>query len=123
MSSAPLGAIVALDDGRMRKLGVVIFARDEEAFVFTGAGVVRKTRRDSVRTLNQEEAPPELLEVAERARAFGELAEGERVRFDEGSRGGGMLVEKCRFGAIVARADGSFVGVGFRRIWRQASSE
>ena len=35
---------------------------------------------------------------------------------DGESEGVGKLVEKCRFGAVVARDDGSLVAVGFARV-------
>ena len=63
--------------------------------------------------------PPELSTVANDARVFGSLAEGQRVRYepDPGHFAEGTLIEKCRFGGLVLLEDGTLVGVGFRRIW------
>jgi hypothetical protein len=56
---------------------------------------------------------PELDAVAADARCFAGLAEGDDVLFDGSITG--RLIEKCRFGALVARADGKIFAVGFRR--------
>jgi len=60
-------------------------------------------------------------------RLFATLKEGQRVRFAEkdGSAGElsvGMLVEKCRYGALVAKDDGRILAVGFRRLWPVSSA-
>jgi hypothetical protein len=61
--------------------------------------------------------PEDMSVIARAARSFAALHEGQRVRFQhEGGLGEGALVEKCRFGALVARGDGTVLGVGFRRI-------
>jgi hypothetical protein len=78
--------------------------------------MVRRVRRTDTRPVAGA-IPPDLLAVAADARAFAGLREGQRVGFrDEGRAGEGALVEKCRFGALVERGDGSLVGVGFRRL-------
>jgi hypothetical protein len=57
--------------------------------------------------------------VALDARAFADLREGQRVGYHhEGRLGEGTLVEKCRFGGLVERGDGTIVGVAFRRFAR-----
>jgi hypothetical protein len=61
---------------------------------------------------------PALSEIAEDARAFAALAEGQNVMFDESIHG--RLVEKCRWGGLVARDDGRIFAVGFRRFKRPA---
>jgi hypothetical protein len=78
-----------------------------------------------VRRLQRAETSPpeapvskELLAIAADARVFGQLSEGQRVRYQQkDGLGEGYLVEKCRFGGMIERADGTVVGVGFRRIW------
>ena len=60
----------------------------------------------------------ELAHVAEDARAFAALEEGARVVFDGDVTG--KLVEKCRWGGLVARDDGRIFAVGFRRFERPA---
>lgn len=108
--------------------GVVLFVAGDELDVWVeqpgaqvtaalGAGVVRRARRADVAPL---QAPPsrDLLAVAGDARAFGAFLEGQRVRYQAGEvRGEGVLVEKCRYGALVERDDGTILGVGFRRLW------
>jgi hypothetical protein len=32
-------------------------------------------------------------------------------------------VEKCRFGALVERGDGTVLGVGFRRLWSAGTND
>ncbi len=65
---------------------------------------------------------PELTRYAEALRRFARLAEGQRVRAAESSAASplgaveGTLVEKCKRGALVERADGSIVAVGFARL-------
>jgi hypothetical protein len=59
----------------------------------------------------------EILDVAKDARAFAELTEGQRVLFhQDGSVRRGVLVEKCRFGALIETDSGAVVGVAFRRV-------
>jgi hypothetical protein len=57
--------------------------------------------------------------LAQGARVFGTLSDGQRVSFENeaGQVAEGALVEKCRFGAIVLCEDNSLVGVGFRKVW------
>lgn len=63
-------------------------------------------------------ATPSLEAVALDARVFASLAEGQRIRFqDGGGLSEGTLIEKCRFGGLVRRDDGVVLGVGFRRLW------
>ena len=61
----------------------------------------------------------ELEKIAGDARLFGQLAEGQPVRYadDAGALVNGKVVEKCRWGALVLRDDGAVVAVGFRKLW------
>ncbi len=116
-SSEPgVGRIVEVPtEGGGRRAGVVLFAEGESLYVWVAEGIVRKTPRDKARDAEA----PELTSLADDARVFAALNEGEAVRFarEDGVFGEGVLAEKCRFGALVARGDGSVVGVGFRRVW------
>lgn len=110
--------------------GVVLFAQGDEVDVWIEqpgdasgatlpprASMVRRARRADTAPLR---APAQsgLDAVADDARVFGALTEGQRIRFQEDKGfGEGSLVEKCRFGGLVQRDDGTIVGVGFRRIW------
>lgn len=115
------GDLVALTtDGGSERVGVVLFVRGDDLDVWVDHGLVRRTRRSSIRPLKAPIAK-ELADVAGDARVFGGLLEGQRVRYQhEAGFGEGMLVEKCRFGALLERDDGVLVGVGFRRIWPAA---
>lgn len=98
--------------------GVVVFSNEEECDVFTEAGFVKRTRKDKVESASAEVDSP-LHELAGEAKVFASLAEGQRVRFDDPQRGPseGVLFEKCRYGGLVAKDDGTIVAVGFRKLW------
>jgi hypothetical protein len=108
--------------------GVILFTAGDEIDVWVDqraalspvparAGVVRRARRADAAPLRGP-PPKELDAVAGDARLFGSLLEGQRIRFQTGDAfGEGVLAEKCRFGALVVRDDGTLLGVGFRRIW------
>jgi hypothetical protein len=118
-ASTELGAgeVVSLAGGRIAPIvtGVVIFVRGDEIDVWLEGDMVRRVRRGDTRAVGV--IPPDLLAVAADVRAFAGLREGQRVGYrDEGRVGEGTLVEKCRFGALVERGDGTVVGVGFRRL-------
>lgn len=104
-------------DGGIHQTGVVIFVRGDELDVYVSDNVVRRIRRVSANSTDAALAPS-LVGIAESARIFEGLAEGQRVRFtsDEQTHEG-ILVEKCRFGALVERHDGKIVGLGFQRLW------
>ena len=111
-TEAGAGEVVRLRDDCA---GVVLFVRGEQVDVWLDGDVVHRVRRADIRPAGEGTAR-DLLAVARDARAFAELREGQRVGFvQEGGTGEGALVEKCRFGGLVERADGTVVGVGFRR--------
>lgn len=128
-TEADAGDLVTLTTPGGGKLqGVIVFASGDNLDVWIDqdtasrtapprVGVVRRAHRAHVAPLRV--APSRDLDaMANDARVFGALLEGQRILFqtDEGV-GEGTLVEKCRFGALVQRDDGTLVGVGFRRIW------
>ncbi len=112
-TSARAGGVVVTGGAR----GVVLYADDTECDVLLESGLVKRTALDRVTTTSG--APAALEEAAVAVRVFARLAEGERVRFEqlEAAAAEGRLIEKCRYGALIARDDGSIVAVGFRRIW------
>jgi hypothetical protein len=112
---------VASEQGAART-GVVLFVQGDDLDVWLEGGVVRRTRRS--RLVQAAEAGDDLLSIAHAARIFAALSEGQRVHYshDDGV-GEGALVEKCRFGALVERGDGTVLGIGFRRLWSAAPSE
>jgi hypothetical protein len=116
------GEIVVLSTERGERAGVVLFVRGEELDVWMEGDLVRRVRRGSTRAAG-DQVSKDLLAVARDARAFASLAEGQRVGYQiEGGLGEGALVEKCRFGALVERADGTVLGVGFRRLFGRPSA-
>ncbi len=118
------GEIVALPvDGGGVKQAVVVCADGADLFVWVAEGIVRRMPRSDALPPGPE-VPKELSAIADDARVFGGLREGQRVRYrDElGELAEGTLVERCRFGGLVLRADEVVVGVGFRRLWPVPSS-
>lgn len=115
--------------------GVILFRRGDEVDVWidppkdgtfprntvvsrgAARGLVRRAHRANIAPMRGP-APESLGAVATDARVFGALFEGQRIRFqDGGDLSEGTLVEKCRFGGLVRRDDGTLLGVGFRRLW------
>lgn len=112
---------VASEQGAART-GVVLFVQGEDLDVWLEGGVVRRTRRS--KTVEAKGAGDDLLSIARAARIFAGLAEGQRVHYQHQSGvGEGVLVEKCRFGALVERGDGTVLGVGFRRLWSAGTND
>jgi len=115
--------VMITTEGGATHIGVVLFVRGEDLDVWVDQGRVRRARRSRTKPVS---APisKELVDIANDARVFGGLMEGQRVRYqhDDGF-GEGRLVEKCRFGALLERDDGVLVGVGFRKIWPASASE
>ncbi|MDI3282257.1 hypothetical protein [Polyangium sp. 15x6] len=110
-------AVTFTTPGGVRLMGVVLFVRGDELDVWVDENVVRRTRRAAAAPLDAA-LPRDLVTIAADARVFATLTEGQRIRYlDEGRVDEGTLVEKCRFGALVERADGTIVGLGFRRLW------
>ncbi|MBK9266553.1 MAG: hypothetical protein IPM54_43045 [Polyangiaceae bacterium] len=103
-------------DGGIHQTGVVVFVRGDELDVYVSANIVRRIRRSAAKSTDAE-AAPSFGRIAESARVFARLTEGQRVCFaSEGRDQEGILVEKCRFGALVERPDGKIIGLGFQRV-------
>jgi hypothetical protein len=118
-TEAGAGMVVRfVEDPGAGTLGVVVFRSGEEVDVYLGDGWLRRTRRDAVAEF-EGEAPSSLSVIADDARVFSTLLPGQPVRFQsgDGELRTGVLLEKCRFGAIVVRDDKRLVGVGFRKLW------
>jgi hypothetical protein len=123
-TEAGAGEVVGFRDERGHfRLGVVLFVRGEDLDVWAQGDVVRRVRRPGAEPPDGV-VPPDLIEVSGDARLFAGLREGQRVRYRHASAplGEGVIVEKCRFGALVERGDGAVLGVGFRRLWPAESS-
>lgn len=114
---APIGDVVRVGDAVPPRAGVVLARETDAVDVLVEQGTVRRTRAADLRPWLQE-VPDDLRAIARDVRVFGELREGQLVRFAaEGAVAEpGTLLEKCRWGALVQREDGVVVGVGFRRV-------
>ena len=117
-----LGGRVAGSHGRAGEivrvgetLGVILFSDAASCDVWLGEGKTQRVAFDSIARVDDATMTP----VAEDARAFARLEEGASVTFDGDDAG--RLIEKCRFGGLVARADGRIFAVGFRRFVKTAS--
>ncbi|NUQ76584.1 MAG: hypothetical protein HUU21_23840 [Polyangiaceae bacterium] len=109
--------VVVTTEGGATFVGVVIFVRGEDLDIWVEHGRVRRARRGAARPLS-EPASRDFVEIANDARVFGGLMEGQRVRYQhDAGFSEGILIEKCRFGAVLQRDDGVLMGVGFRKIW------
>ena len=95
-------------------VGVVLWSDDVHCDVWIGDDAVKRVASADVESA----ASIDLANVSEDARAFAALEEGAMVVFDE--HVSGKLVEKCRWGGLVARDDGRIFAVGFRRFIRPA---
>lgn len=117
-SEAGIGGVVRFEPAAgMALVGVVLFVEGDEAHVLVEGGTVRRTRRDALSEAS-DAGHDELAAMARDVRAFASLREGDAVRYADsrGALGLGTLVEKCRFGALVARPDGVVMGIGFRKL-------
>ncbi|OJY24666.1 MAG: hypothetical protein BGO98_18670 [Myxococcales bacterium 68-20] len=110
-------ARAAGDDRRMH--GVVVFASQNEVHVLLDGVRLRRLPPSDVTIHEGGEVAIELEKIAGDARLFGQLVEGQSVRYADDSGGlvNGKVVEKCRWGALVLREDGAVVAVGFRKLW------
>jgi hypothetical protein len=100
---------------------VVLFEEDDACHLWVGQGRVRKARREDLREY-EGVLPPELEAIARDILRLHALPVGAPVAFLQsdppGVTGRGVLVERCRFGALVQASDGRRMAVGFRRVWR-----
>ena len=99
--------------------GVVVFASQAEVHVLLDGIRLRRLSPDDLLVHEGRDLAIELEKIAGDARLFGQLVEGQSVRYadDAGTLINGRVVEKCRWGALVLRDDGAVVAVGFRKLW------
>jgi hypothetical protein len=118
-SESGAGVVVRfVDEPGAGTLGVVLFRGGDEVDVYLGEGWLRRTTAGAVASLDV--APPDsLAAIATDARVFFALRNGDRVRYQDsaGQVLTGVLVEKCRYGALVVNERQRLVGVGFRKLW------
>ena len=117
-SPAPSGIAPGVVVGVAGKPAVVVFANADEVHVMLDARRLRRMTPADL-TPHDQSVGDELEPIAADATVFAKMNEGEWVRYadDTGSARDGKLVEKCRYGALVARSDGTIVAVGFRKLW------
>lgn len=98
--------------------GIVIYASRAEVHVLLDGVRLRRVQPDSVRPFVGEVSLA-LSKIAGDATLFANLVEGDSVRYagDDGTLVMAKVVEKCRWGALVAREDGAVIAVGFRKLW------
>lgn len=113
------GLVVGVAGGRGTTVpGVVVFASSKEVHVLLDGVRLRRVVPEHVRAFTGE-VPLALAKIAGDAQLFARLHEGEAVLYagDEGLLVSAKVVEKCRWGALVARPDGAVIAVGFRKLW------
>jgi hypothetical protein len=114
------GVVVTFSVGSDRRMpGVVVFASQAEVHVLLDGIRLRRLSPDDLLVHEGRDLAIELEKIAGDARLFGQLVEGQAVRYadDAGTLINGKVVEKCRWGALVLRDDGAVVAVGFRKLW------
>jgi hypothetical protein len=118
-----LGLVVAVPAaGGRTQPGVVIFASRSEVHVLLDGVRLRRVLPEGVRPFGGD-VPLALSKIAGDAQLFALLREGEAVKYagDDGHLVLAKVVEKCRWGALVAREDGAVIAVGFRKLWPSAA--
>jgi hypothetical protein len=112
-TDALAGTVVTLDEATD---GVVLFADDVEVDVLVDDTTVKRTARRHVSPAREVRGP--LASLAGDVLVFARLEEGQRVLLStEQGMIEGLLFEKCRYGALVAKDDGAVLAVGFRKLW------
>lgn len=100
-----------------KSVGVVLFESERGCDVWIEAGVVRRTDRSATQPFAGD-VPEEIERMAVDVRVFASLEEGQTIRYEvNGAVHDGTLIEKCRYGALVATPNGRILAVGFRKLW------
>jgi hypothetical protein len=111
---ALLGSVVRIKDNPPA-VGIVLHARDDDLDVLLGPQMVRRTKLELTEPASDGDVDAQLLAEV---RSFASLTEGQRVSFPEkDGMSVGLVVEKCRYGALIAKDDGRILAVGFRKLW------
>ena len=100
--------------------GVVLYADTSNADLFVGSRTVRRVTRDRLEVLDDDALPAALRCIALDVARFAGVPEGRRARFrtETGAEAEGLVLEKCRFGALLGLDDDRVVAVGFGRLLR-----
>jgi hypothetical protein len=115
-SARGVGEVVSFARDDATVTAVVLFVEELERDLCEPDGTLTRRRADECAPA-VDVTDPAIVQLAAEARAFALVDELERVRFRVGATvDHGMIAEKCRFGALVMRDDGSLEGVSFRDI-------
>jgi hypothetical protein len=112
------GVVVDIETGGgATRTGIALFGDAERIDVLFDRGLVRRTQRERYRPSNAP-APLGLERVPAVLRSLAATKEGALVKFraDDGIWHAATLREKCRFGALLEREDGTVLGVGWGRL-------
>jgi hypothetical protein len=112
------GALVeaTLQDG-VRHSGILLWASTGSCDVWFDDQLARRARSEAV-VSSARSTPDSLIRIEAEVRMFSALAEGDRVRWERvAGVTEGLIVEKCRYGAIVVTRSARVVAVGFRKLW------
>lgn len=128
-SSPPLGVVpgrvvrIRANGGDTTRMAVVVYASGTEIHALVDGVRLLRVKPETMEAF-EGDAPIELARIAADAHVFHTLAEGQPVRYadDTNSLLTGKLVEKCRYGALIVRDDGTVVAVGFRKLWPATSA-
>lgn len=103
---------------------MIVYAGADEIHVLLDPIRLRRFQPGELET-HEGALEDDLVKLAAEARVFGAMQEGQAIRYadDAGTLMDGKLIEKCRWGALVARDDGAVVAVGFRKLWPAPSSD
>ena len=108
-SHGDAGTVVAVGHDQ----GVIVWSDETSCDVALAGDLVRRVKREEAVTISGAAA---LRQVARNIRSFASLATGDTTTVDGHTV---TIVEKCRWGALVARSDGRIFAVGFRRLARE----
>jgi hypothetical protein len=115
--SAPGSLVEASMRDGTRRTGVVLWSSLVHCEAWFDDGLARRLSAAAV-SPGVGAMPETLVRVAAEIRVFLTLAEGDGVRWSRaGEVAEGRIVEKCRYGAIVAVPEGRLIAVGFRKLW------
>jgi hypothetical protein len=105
------------------RLAVIVHASATEIHALVDGVRLLRVKPETMEPF-EGDAPIEIARIAADARVFHTLVEGQPVRYadDTNSLLAGKLVEKCRYGALIVRDDGTVVAVGFRKLWPATSA-
>ena len=107
------------------KPGVVVHRSSTGTDIMVKRGIVRRTATEDVRIIEEREPHPSIPDdvraIHVEMQRFAALNNGDRVfvadpRGAAGKKFAATLLEKCRFGAIVQRDDGTPMAIGFARM-------